>query len=126
MRKMIQRGIVVLCSMIMGGLPVLTEAVYAFERQDDKWRRPRTKTEENMTVCEDEDNTGTTGTVKNEIPEEGILPVKITRDDGIEIIPRDKEVININDGRRLRICTGRNSRLGNRNDNINYSSRKFL
>ncbi|MBQ7586530.1 MAG: Ig-like domain repeat protein [Lachnospiraceae bacterium] len=96
MRKMIQRGIVVLFSMIMGGLPVLTEAVYAFERQDDKWRRPRTKAEENMTVCEDEDNTGTTGPVKNEIPEEGILPVKIIRDDGIEIIPRDKEVININ------------------------------
>lgn len=39
---------------------------------------------------------------------------------------KHKEVVNINDGKRLRICTRRNSRFRNRNNYIYNSSTEVV
>ena len=96
MRKMIQRGIVVLLGIIMGGLLLLTEAVYASEEVKCEWGSAFAEADADRAEESSDGITDITDTEKNEIYEEGILPIKITRDDGIEITPKDKEVININ------------------------------
>ncbi len=66
MRKMIQKGIVVLLMVLIGGYSLNINGVYAMTKKSD------------ATL------------------DERVLPVKITRADGIVINPRDREAINTN------------------------------
>ena len=103
MRKIVQRGLVVLLGVIIGGLLLLNEAVYAFEGTECEWGNAVTGADEDNKIGNVDDSTGLPGTLKNEIAEEGMLPIKIARDDGVEIMPKDKEIINTN--KMLRFST---------------------
>ena len=72
MRRIIQGGIIVLLGVMTAGLPITAEGVWAADngRGNAKW----------------------------ETTEERVLPVRIKRDDGIEITPRDKEYVNTDMG----------------------------
>lgn len=73
MKKIIRKGITVLSGMLVGSILLLTGGVKAAENMDTQTEREP---------------------AKQELVEEWKLPVRITRGDGIEITPKDREMID--------------------------------
>ena len=102
MKKMLQRGIAVLLGMIMGGFMLFGEAAYAEVADNEGYSDETGMTDEAGSakqVMKTENSNKNEG--KEERAEAGVLTVRITRDDGIEITPKDKEVINVHSGIRF-------------------------